>query len=31
MNYEDKVYKLNMRIKIVLILLLVVGFVIISK
>lgn len=31
MNYEDKVYKLNMRIKIVLILLLVIGFVIISK
>lgn len=31
MNYEDKVYKLNMRIKIVLILLLVTGFVIISK
>ena len=31
MNYEDKVYKLNMRIKIVLILILVIGFVIISK
>lgn len=31
MNYEDKVYKLNMGIKIVLILLLVIGFVIISK